>query len=54
MQFCRLKSALNTPRPKQNDLHSVDDIFKYIFLDETVVILQNKSLKFVPKGPIYN
>ena len=30
-----------------------DDIFKYIFLNENVGILQFKiSLKFVPKGPV--
>ena len=31
-----------------------DNIFKWIFLNENVSILNNISLKFVPKGPINN
>ena len=46
--------AFNTLRPKQNGRHFPDDIFKRIFLNENVWISINFSLKFVPKGPIYN
>ena len=44
---------LNTLRPRQNGQH-FPDIFKGIFVDENVEILINISLKFVPKGRIYN
>ena len=45
---------VNTLRPRQNDRHFPDDIFKWIFLNENVWILINISLKFVPKGLINN
>ena len=45
---------LNTLRPRQNDRHFPDDIFKRIFLNENVRILIWFSLKFVPKCPINN
>ena len=45
---------INTLRPRQNGRHFVDDIFKYIFLNENVWIPIKMSLKFVPKGPISN
>ena len=45
---------LNTLRPRQNGRHFADDIFKCIFLNETVWIPFKISLKFVPKGPINN
>ena len=31
-----------------------DDIFKWIFMNEKLLILIRISLKFVPKGPIVN
>ena len=46
------KTTLNTLRPRQNRRHFADDIFKCIFLNETVWISIDISLKFVPKGPI--
>ena len=49
-----LKHWVNTLRPRQNGRHFVDDTFKYIFLNENVIILVKISLKFVPKGPINN
>ena len=45
---------LNTLRPRQNGRHFADDTFKYIFLNENVIIAARISLKFVPKGPINN
>ena len=37
-----------------NSRHFADDTFKYIFLNENVIISAKMSLKFVPKGPINN
>ena len=45
---------LNTLRPRQNDRHFPDDIFKWVFLNENVWISINISLKFVPRGSINN
>ena len=45
-------NPLSILRPRQNDRHFADDIFKCIFLNENVWILIKSSLKFVPKGPI--
>ena len=39
---------------RQNDRHFADDTFKYIFLNENVIIWAKMSLKFIPKGPINN
>ena len=47
-------SGGNTLRPRQNGRHFADDIFKCIFLNESVWIPIDISLKFVPKGPINN
>ena len=47
-------SPLNTLRPRQNDRHFPDDIFKCIFLFENVWIWIKISLKFVPKVRINN
>ena len=47
-------TTINTLRPRQNGRYSPDNIFKYIFLNENVWIAIKISLKFVPKGPIYN
>ena len=55
--YCRQVAAiftLNTLRPRRNGRHFVDDIFKWIFLNEIVWILIKISLKFVPQGPINN
>ena len=48
------KRVFNTLRPRQNGRHFADDTFKYIFLNENVIISAKISLKFVPKGPINN
>ena len=45
---------INTLRPRQNDRHFADDIFKCIFLNENTSISINISLKFVPEGLINN
>ena len=45
-------NEFNTLRPRQNGRHFADDIFKRIFFNENVWILNKISLKFVPKGPI--
>ena len=42
---------INTLRPRQNGRFP-DDILKCIFLNETVLMSIEISLKFVPKGPI--
>ena len=45
---------LNTLRLRQNGCHFADNIFKCIFLNESVRISNEISLKFVPKGLISN
>ena len=45
---------INTLRPRQNGRHFPDDIFKCIFLNESIWIAIGISLKFVPKGPVNN
>ena len=47
-------ASFNTLRPRWNEQHFVDDIFKCIFFNENVWISIKISLKFVPKGPINN
>ena len=48
-------SCFNTLRPRQNGRHFRDDIIKCIFLNESIWISIEISLKFVvPKGPIKN
>ena len=46
--------SIITLRPRQNGRHFADDTFKYIFLNENVIISAKISLKFVPKGSINN
>ena len=46
--------GINTLRPRQNERHLADDIFKCILLNENVWIRIEISLKFIPKGPINN
>ena len=45
---------VNTLRPRQNGCHFPDDIFICIFLNETLWILIQIALKFVPKVQINN
>ena len=45
---------VNTLRPRQNGRHFAEDIFKCVFLNESVWIPIEISLKLVPKGPINN
>ena len=40
--------------PETNGRHFPDDIFKFIFLNENVLISIKISLKLVPKGQINN
>ena len=49
-----LTDVFNTLRLRQNGRHFVDDILKWIFLNENVWILLKISLKFVPKVQINN
>ena len=50
---CTITQPLfNTLRPRQNGRHFPDDIFKCIFLNESVWISINISLMFVLGGPI--
>ena len=46
--------SVNTLRSKQNDRHFTDDLLKGISFNENALISIKISLKFVPKGPIYN
>ena len=46
--------CIHTLRPRQNGRHFPDNIFKYIFLNEKVLILIKISLKFFPKCSINN
>ena len=46
--------CFNTLRPRKNERHFADDIFKWIFLNANVWIPIKISMKFVPKGPINN
>ena len=52
--FIYVINAINTLRPGQDGRNYPDDIFKCIFLNESVWISIKISLKFVPKGPINN
>ena len=44
----------NTLRPRQNNSHFTDNVYKCIFFSEKVWISFKISLKFVPKFPINN
>ena len=50
----KLANIFNSLRPRRNEQHFADDIFKRIFFNENVWISIKISLKFVPKGPINN
>ena len=53
--MCRGSEAkFNTFRPRQNEHHSTDDIFKRIFVNGNVRISIEISPKYVPKGPTNN
>ena len=52
--FLCLLYSFNTLRPRRNEQHFADDIFKRIFFNGNVWISIKVSLKFVPKGPINN
>ena len=43
---------INTLSLRQNGCHFPEDILKWIFLNENVLISIKISLKFVPNGPI--
>ena len=45
---------LNALKPRENRRHFADNIFKYIFLDENVLIPLRIWLKFASKVPINN
>ena len=49
-----LHSLVNTLGLRQNDCYFADDISKSIFVNETVQIMIEISLKFVPLGQIDN
>ena len=44
----------NPLRPRLNGRQFADDIFKYILLNENVLIAIKFSLKFISKGTVYN
>ena len=46
--------TINTLRPRQDDRHFADDIFKSVSLNENVLIWLKISQKFVPKVRIAN
>ena len=48
------RHRVNILRPRQNGCHFADNSFKCIFFNENACISIEISLKFVPKGPIYN
>ena len=54
LEACSLEVQVNSLRPRWNEQHFADDIFKRIFFNENVWISIKISLKFVPKGPINN
>ena len=49
-EIYKITKPLNTLRPRQNGRHFADDIFKRIFLNESVSISIKISLKFVSKS----
>ena len=53
MRCCHEEHAV-TLGPDQNGRHFADVDFKYIFLDENFWICSEISMKYFPRGPIYN
>ena len=51
---CSVCLMFHTLRPRRNEQHFADDIFKRILFNANVWISIKISLKFVPKGPINN
>ena len=51
---CCFEYFVNTLRPRQNGRHFPDNIFKWIFFNENLLISIKISLTFVPKGSIKN
>ena len=54
MQYLTWWTPFNTLRPRQNGRHLADDIFKRIFLNESVWLSLKISLKFIPRIRINN
>ena len=56
--FCSYHSifaaGVNTLRPRRNEQHFADNIFRRIFFNENACISIKISLKFVPQGPNNN
>ena len=50
----KTSANVNILRPRRNEQHFADHIFKRIFFNENVWTSIKISLKFVPKGPINN
>ena len=46
--------VMSRPLPRRNRRHFADDIFKYMFLNENVLVSIEISLNFIPKGLINN
>ena len=44
--------TFNSSRPRRNRRYFADDLFKCIFLNKNVWILNKLSLKFILKGPV--
>ena len=53
-QYDTGNNCINTLRPRRNEQHFADNIFKRIFFNENVWISIKISLKYVPMGPINN
>ena len=52
--YSRQFATCNSAPHGQNGRHFADDLFRWIFLNETFCILIPISLKFVPNGPMDN
>ena len=52
--LCFTRTYVNTLRPRQNCRHFQTTFFKWTFLNESVWISINISLRFVPRSPINN
>ena len=49
-----LTKTIKILKPEQNGCHFADDIFKYVFLNENVLISIKIPLKFILKGSTNN
>ena len=52
--FVVILSVVDSFKLRRNRRHFADDILKCVFLNENVLISFEISLKFIPKGPVYN